>query len=292
MQMNPEYPVYIISKGRWDSRYTSKSLERMGVPYHIVVEEQEYDNYAEVIDKSKILILPKKYLEDYDPCDSLGFSKSKGPGAARNFCWDNSIEHGFKRHWVMDDNINGFCRYNRNKRITVESGTVFKVAEDFVDRYTNVALTGFQYRFFVSLCRQRPAILFNTRIYSCLLIKNDIPYRWRGRYNEDTDLSLRALKDGWCTVQFNAFLQNKMGTQMVSGGNTEDFYSKEGTYPKSKMIEDLHPDIARVTWKFNRWHHHIDYKIFKNNKLIRIPDYNYTKETNNYGMILVDRTSS
>ena len=56
--MNPKYPVYVISKGRWESRLTSKSLERMKVPYHIVVEPQEYDNYASVIDKDKILVLP------------------------------------------------------------------------------------------------------------------------------------------------------------------------------------------------------------------------------------------
>ena len=44
--MNPEYPVYIISKGRWKSRLTSKALENIAMPYHIVVEPQEYDEYA------------------------------------------------------------------------------------------------------------------------------------------------------------------------------------------------------------------------------------------------------
>ena len=60
--MNPKSPIYIISKGRWDSRLTRKSLERMKVPYHIVVEPQEYDSYASVIDKQKILTLPFKNL--------------------------------------------------------------------------------------------------------------------------------------------------------------------------------------------------------------------------------------
>jgi hypothetical protein len=41
--MNPRYPVYIISKGRWDSRLTSKALETINVPYRIVIEPQEYD---------------------------------------------------------------------------------------------------------------------------------------------------------------------------------------------------------------------------------------------------------
>ena len=55
--MNPKHPVYIISKGRWDSRHTSVALEKMNMPYSIVVEEDEYDKYARFIDKDKILIL-------------------------------------------------------------------------------------------------------------------------------------------------------------------------------------------------------------------------------------------
>lgn len=56
--MNPKYPVYIISKGRHESRLTSKALEVMNVPYHIVIEPQEYDLYASVIDPKKIKVLP------------------------------------------------------------------------------------------------------------------------------------------------------------------------------------------------------------------------------------------
>jgi len=56
--MNPKYPVYIVSKGRWKRRQTSKTLEYMNVPYHIVIEPQEYDNYASVINPKKILVLP------------------------------------------------------------------------------------------------------------------------------------------------------------------------------------------------------------------------------------------
>ena len=48
--MNPKYPIYIISKGRWESRLTSKALEKIKVPYYIVVEPSEYSYYNEVID--------------------------------------------------------------------------------------------------------------------------------------------------------------------------------------------------------------------------------------------------
>lgn len=282
--MNPRYPIYIVSKGRWETRLTSKALEAMSVPYYIIVEKQEFEKYASVIDKSKILILPKKYLDEYDTCDDIGEGKSKGPGAARNFAWEHSIGLGAKRHWVMDDNIASFNRLNRNLMVKVTSGSIFRAAEDFVDRYSNCYISGFNYDFFAKAKEKLPPYVMNTRIYSCLLIQNDIKYRWRGRYNEDTDLSLNVLKDGNCTIQFNAFLQEKATTQTLKGGNTEAFYANEGTLPKSQMIEKLHPDVAKVVWRFNRWHHYVDYGKFKSNKLIRIVE---PKEgINNYGMIL------
>lgn len=286
--MNPQYPVYIVSKGRWESRLTSKAFETMKIPYRIIVEEQEYDNYAAVIDSAKILILPKKYQDEYDTCDDLGYTKSKGPGAARNFAWEHSISIGAERHWVCDDNIASFKRLNKNKKLVVMSGTIFKVMEDFVNRYENVAIAGPNYIFFAPATEPVPPYRLNTRIYSVLLIKNDIPYRWRGRYNEDTDLSLRALKDGWCTVLFNAFLQNKSTTQKVKGGCNADFYQVEGTMNKSQMQVDLHPDVSKLVWKFHRWHHEVDYSSFKKNELIRKPDVVISSRVNNYGMVLED----
>ena len=259
----------------------------MEVPYRIVIEEQEYDEYAKVIDPSKILILPVKYLEEYDTCDEFGGTKSRGPGAARNFVWDHSTAEGHTRHWVMDDNLDAFHRVNRNIKAEAETGAIFKAAEDFVDRYDNVAIAGFNYYSFVKAVDGVPPFVLNTRIYSCLLIQNDIDYRWRGRYNEDTDLSLRVLKDGWCTVQFNAFLCGKVTTQRMSGGNTKEFYEQEGTKNKSMMIKNLHPDVASVVWRFNRWHHHVDYKPFKSNKLKRKEGIVIPTGVNNYGMALV-----
>ncbi len=283
--MNPEYPIYIVSKGRWKSRLTSRALEYMKVPYHIIVEEAEYEEYAKVIDKDKILITPEKYNTEYDVFWDDDDSRL-GPGAARNFAWQHSIEQGYDWHWVMDDNLDAFHRLNNNIKSEVLSGTIFKCMEDFVMRYDNVAIAGPNYYSFCKANDAVPPFVKNTRIYSCLLIRNDIPYKWRGRYNEDTDICLRALKDGWATIQFNAFLQGKVTTQRMKGGNHQQFYEKDGTYLKSKMLEDMHPDVAKVVWRFNRWHHHVDYRPFKNNRLKCKENIVIPQEVNNYGMAL------
>jgi hypothetical protein len=284
--MNPKYPVYIVSKSRWQSRLTSKALESMSVPYKIIVEQSEYNQYCDVIDSDKVLILPQYYIDNYDTFWPKDVDKRTGPGAARNYAWDHSIQLGFTHHWVMDDNLDAFHRMNMNEKWEVQSGTIFKIMEDFVDRYKNIARAGPNYYSFCKTTDKVPAFVLNTRIYSCLLIKNDIPYRWRGRYNEDTDLSLRALIDGFCTIQFNAFLQGKVTTKRMKGGNTDEFYSKEGTLNKSKILEDMHPDYVSVTWKFNRWHHQVDYRRFKLNKLIK-KDIALENKIDNYGMKLI-----
>jgi hypothetical protein len=284
--MNPKYPIYIVSKGRWKTRLTSKVLERMKVPYWIVVEQSQYDQYAAVIDPSKVLVLPQHYLDSYNTFDVWDATKSKGSGAARNFCWDHSISLGAERHWVLDDNIEAFNRLNRNTKLECDSGSIFRAAEDFVDRYQNIAISGFNYYSFCKSTDKVPPFVLNTKVYSCILIKNDILFRWRGRFNEDVDLCLRVLKAGWVTCQFNAFLAGKVTTQRMTGGNTNELYEVEGTKKKSQMLADMHPDVASVVWKFNRWHHKVDYSPFKGNRLIRKSDAVIPDGANEYGMVL------
>ena len=283
--MNPRFPLYIVSKGRADSRLTSKALERMRVPYRIIIEAQEYKDYASVIDKKKILVLDKAYQQNYDAFWPLKPEESRGSGPARNFAWDHSIAEGYEWHWVMDDNIREFQRYNKNQIIRLDTGVGFRIMEDFVLRYCNIAMAGPQYFMFISRKKKQPVCILNTRIFSCNLIRNDIPFRWRGRYNEDADLSVRLLKAGWCTVLFQSLLQLKMPTQTVKGGNVTEIY-KHGTYDKSKMLVEMHPDICSLKWKFGRWHHMLDLRQFKKNKLIlKDPTRKYTG-INDYGMTL------
>lgn len=286
--MLPNYPVYIVSKGRSSNGLTTRALHEMGVPHYVVVEQQELNDYKNGRCFGELIVLPTKYKEEYELCDDFGFSKSTGPGPARNFCIDHSKLNGFKRHWVMDDNIDAFHYMNRNEKFEVRTGSTLKAAEDFVDRYSNVPVSGLNYYSFCKKTDKVPPYILNTRIYSCLLIENDSGYRWRARYNEDTDLSLRVLKDGLCTIQFNAFLCGKITTQRMRGGNSADFYDEEGTMPKSKMLADLHPDVAKVVFKFNRWHHHVDYSPFKKNRLIKIVNTDEMEKVNNYGMVLVN----
>lgn len=279
--VNPRYPVYIISKGRWETRLTADSLERMGVPYHIVVEPQEQAAYAARMDPAKILALPFSNL-------------GQGSIPARNWVWEHAAATGARRHWILDDNVDGFYRLNRNLKVPCSTGAIFRAAEDFSDRFENVAISGFHYFMFASRKAKLPPFTLNTRVYSMILIRNDLPHRWRGRYNEDTDLSIRALKDGLCTVLFTAFLGMKTTTMTMRGGNTEELYAGTNAGAKEndgrwKMAESLrlqHPELVKITWKWGRWQHHVDYSGFRKNRLIPRPGLIVPGGVDDFGMSL------
>lgn len=277
--MNSKYPIYIISKGRAESRLTSKALEKMNVSYKIVIEPQEYNIYSKVINKSKILVLPFSNL-------------GQGSIPVRNWVWEHSIKEGHQRHWVIDDNISRFMRLNNNEKIVVDSGIFFRCMEDFVDRYKNFAMAGPHYQWLVPQRTRRDPYLLNSRVYSCVLLDNSLGFRWRGKYNEDTDLSLRVLKAGYCTILFHAFLQDKVSTMVMKGGNTDNVYIDNDKRLKfAQSLQKQHPDLVKIVQRYDRWHHEVDYSSFKRNKLIRKEGLNIPQRVNNYGMKLI-RVSS
>jgi hypothetical protein len=123
-------------------------------------------------------------------------------------------------------------------------------------------------------------------VYSCSLINNSLSFRYRDVYNEDTDLCLRALKDDWVVVLFNAWLCRKAQTMSLRGGNTE-LYQGDGRLKMAESLQRQHPDVARVTKKWGRWQHHADYRPFRDNQLILREGVVIPDEPNEYGLTLV-----
>jgi TET-Associated Glycosyltransferase len=267
----------------------------MGVRYRLVIEEQEWTDYRRYEPPENLVVLDMSYRDRYDDLRHLlggtqvsTHSQSKGSGPARNFLWEHSIAEGHAWHWTMDDNIRGFGRMHGNNRHLAQTGALFFAMEDWALRYQNLAMCGPGYEMF-AFCKNQerlPPLVLNTRIFSCNLIRNDIPFRWRGRYNEDAILSLDVLKAGWCTAQFVTFFQRKVRTQTMKGGNAE-IYAK-GTLDKSRMLVAAHPDMAQLATKFQRDHHHVNYRVFKQKLRLR-PEALEEKRAGSfeYGMRLV-----
>lgn len=290
-KIHPKYPIYVITKGRWKQTFTIDTLEEMGVNFYICVEPDEYDNYAQKVDVKKIIKLPEN------------FSKRKqGSIPVRNFVWEHSVQHGHKKHWVVDDNILGFFRWNHNLKKRVRDGVFFRMMEDYSDKFENLGLVGCQYISFVPATEPgRGQFVKNTRVYSCILINSELldqrlEERWRGTYNEDTDLSLRVLSTGdLCTVNFNCLLSGKQTTGTMRGGNTDTIY-EGGVYSGyKKKFDELKQNWGKIVklthekHKDGRPHHHIAYgHLFKQNLVLK-PGIERTPKVNEYNMKLVKK---
>lgn len=259
---------------------TAKALEERQIPYRIVVEPQEFQQYAAVINRSKILTLPFSNL-------------GQGSIPARNWVWEHSLQEGHSRHWILDDNLRYFYRLHKNIKWRTTDGTCFAVIEDLADRYQNVAMAGMQYEMFCPRKHKTKPLILNTRIYSCILIDNSTPFRWRGRYNEDTDLSLRVLKSGLCTILVQAFLADKQPTMRMKGGNTDELYKQnkevDGRLRMAESLRAQHPDCVTVVWKWGRWQHCVDYSRWRSNRLVLRPGVRVSSKPNNYNLTLRKR---
>jgi hypothetical protein len=252
-ELQPRYPFYIISKGR-PNCITARALEKCGINYKIVIEESDLCQYLEYHDRSVLHV-----------GDFINDSKSSIP--VRNYVDKISPSDWY---WLLDDNIEDFNYLTDNNKYVVRTGVIFVAAEDFVNRYTNIGQAGFNYYSFSKKTDPVPAFCLNTRIYSCTLMNRNVEIErekgklWRGRYNEDTDLSLRILKAGYCTVLFNTFLAGKVTTQRLKGGNTDNVYiDGDERLQFAESLRLQHPDVTKVVRRFNRWHHHVDYRGFK-----------------------------
>lgn len=241
MNYQPKFPIYVISKGRHDRCLTANFLIQDGIDFKIVVEPQEAEAYSKRYGNDRILILP---------FSNLGL----GSIPARNWVWEHSLGLGAERHWILDDNIRRVRRLFKGKRIPCNSKIAFACLEEFVGRYENIALAGLNYTMFVLNDTPAPFYL-NCHVYSFFLIWNKIPYRWRGRYNEDTDLCLQVLSGGLCTVLLNAFMCDKMTTMTMRGGNTDDLYRGDGRLKMARSLERVWPGVVSTDRRFQRPQH-------------------------------------
>lgn len=279
--MNPKYPIFIPSKGRYKSCYTIKNFDEIKVPYHIVIEKQEYKMYKQYVNKKNIIVVPHQ---------------NKGLITTRNWIWDFAEKKGYKRFWTFDDNIRKIFRFNKNLQIPIGDGTVLRCIEDFTERYINIGISGMHYYHFQPRKRNLPPFYVNTRVYSNMLIKTDLKdkegnkIRNRAFYNDDTELCLNIMKQGYCTILFNAFLIKKQQTMTMKGGMTEYY---KNTNKRKEFVEELqkyHPECVKLTKKWNRYHHNVDYSFFRNiynSKLIKKKNLKIKKGIDNYGMELI-----
>lgn len=271
----PRYPVYVISKGRSDRCLTARFLVKDKVPFYLVVEPQEADLYAKEFDRKLLIVLP---------FSNLGL----GGIPARNFVWEHAKASGTERHWILDDNIYDIKRRWKGTRLVCSSGPALAAVEDFTDRYENIGISGLAYSMFCPDGLRIKPFFLNVHVYSCLLIRNSLTQRWRGRYNEDTDLCLQVLSSGLCTVLVNCFMITKIATMTMKGGNATELYKGDGRLKMARSLERMWPGVVEVKRRFKRPQHVIKFTWKKfNTPLIPKPGTVKASKANEYGLKMV-----
>lgn len=251
-QILPKYPVYILSKGRYqfDRALTARSLAGDGVPFILAVETHQVDQYRALCEQ---LNVPTSYVHDIG-FDNLGM----GCSSVRNWITDHARDNGWERQWQLDDNSRGFYRTYRGKRLPCRAGIALRVCEEFTDRYENVALSGVNYDMF-TVNTTKPFVT-NCHVYSCTLVNTAITARWRGPYNEDTDMCLQVLADGWCTILLNAYSIKKVAAFKPGGkrnvlGGMSDLYEADGRLRMARNLERWWPGVVTTERRFKRPQH-------------------------------------
>jgi hypothetical protein len=251
--MASNFPIYIISKGRYDKPLTALLFEKANIDYFIAVEPQEAKQYIEKLGINRVLILP---------FSNLGL----GSYPARNYCWEHSKNNGYEYHWLFDDNFLMFKKWINQKRVRIEDiHNAIKYVEQYAIK-TKIDILGFERPEFSCKVPKKP-FKINCHVYSAMLIKNELPYKWRLKYNEDIDLCLQVLHNGGSTASCVYYLAKKVDTgQKMKGGNQDELY--KGNDPrkkllKAKMLEAVWPQYAKTVIRFNRYHHYVDWKVFQ-----------------------------
>ena len=252
------YPIYVISKGRADCCLSSMCLQKNNVKHVVVVEPQELDEYKKHMPDAKYIVTPFSNL-----------NQKSIP--VRNFIWDHSIANGDLRHWCVDDNIREWRYFNGHERIKVNPLIGFQVVEELTHRFLNIGISGPAYTFFTLPRQNTPPFRKNCHVYSCMLIRNDLPFRWRGPWNEDVDLNLQSIAIKQCTLQVNAITCDKSATMTMKGGNSTDYQDLDSRAYGARSLQQRWPGIVDLTNKYGRPHFHVKdgWQMFRDIPLLK-----------------------
>ena len=260
-----EYPIYIPSYKRSACMLTVKSLLELNINnFYVVIKPltDEIDSYTLSMEKlcilDKLLIVPQNFINEEEAQGNYNSIPQ------RNYAYNHSRQNGFTHHWCLDDNIAGFFRREQGAKLPV-IGTAypFYFIEKYMSRYENVNLASMQYSHLCPANGSRNMIIKNSKVYSCILIKNSNNIPWRGSYNEDIVLTLDTLVQKKATLTFQNFLCGKKSTGQTKGGNT-DAYSGDGQTKKINELLSKYPEYVEKIVKFGHDHHKVNYAPFKN----------------------------
>lgn len=220
--MTNKYHVYVPSKGRASNCITAKLLEADGLAFTILVEPQDYKEYAKHFSADNLFKMK---------------SNDRGIAYARNQALALSIKRGQKCHWQMDDDIRKFMERVDGKNVKVTAAKSVKDVEQVFKSYKNLGMIAHRYTSFAFA--QTKDLSINQNPCSSFLLRNDMEAKWNKGTVVDADFALQILFKGWSTIITNRLLIDTIPPMKQAGGLTDSEYAGDGRFDRfTKLAAD------------------------------------------------------
>ena len=299
-QTDIEFPIGIVSLGRYTDKtgLTHMYLKKCGIPHKIFVEPQEYENYAKWTSSEYLVV-----GEDFS-------KQNMGSTPMRNFILEYYKNLGYKRCWMLDDNIVGYHRLYGGIKNYIESTMIFSSIEQYIKQYDNIGAVSHNFSPFIREGDCRAVLVENGKSFSSMCLLTD-GLRFKHKYQEDHFISIEYLTKGFRNLCFNniLYMKNTSGTcaggNMVSLYNGDDGYTKKAKYMYNtlenmiekreiKLKDNTHIDDfckQDKTMKSKTLHYKIDYKnLDVNPPVSHKPEVVYEKWNKSFFYLSVTQT--
>lgn len=213
-----KFHIYVPSKGRASNCVTANLLRDSGLDFTVVVEPQDYKEYAKYFEKENLHKLSKN---------------DQGLWWARNSILKLSRKRGEVAHWQMDDDIRKFMVRRDSKNIKVDAKKSVASVEKVFSAYANVGMVAHRYTSFAFA--QKTEYSYNQNPCSSILLRNDLEAVWHKGTVDDADFALQVLNKDWVTIITNRELIDTVPHLKQEGGMTA--IAKAGEGRKVRFIQ-------------------------------------------------------
>lgn len=239
-----QYPISILSYGRYNENKTSKYLVECKIKHYIFVEECEYDlymnNYYNKLNEED------KYLVNIINTHKDFHLYNLGGSPVRNYILDYWLNEGYDRVWMLDDNIKYYNRYNKGVKNKIYSDLIFSSIENYINEYDNVGICSHNLNGFITTGNSRSVIVLNEKHYSSLLLLTDKQFRFKHKYNEDVLISIDYIISGKINFCFNHILFEKNTSGKDTGGNTNTIYMNGTNEGYKRKYDYLYEELKKM----------------------------------------------
>jgi len=235
-----KYPISIVSYKRHNEfGRTHLYLTKCKIQHHLFIEPNQEVEYLKWFNPTYCKII----------CSNQNFSEmSMGSTPMRNFILDYWKDRGYKKCWLLDDNIKRYVRLNNGVKNTIESKCIFTTIEDYTNNYDNVGLVSHNFSPFIREGDMRTIIVKNGKCYSSMLINTSMDIRFKYKHQEDNLISIEYINKGYSNLCFNHIMYDKNTSGIDKGGNREGIYQCKNNNTDGNGYKERYEFMEKTLW--------------------------------------------